>query len=168
MEYTLIRSGRKTLVAEIIRGGEVVVRAPYLMSQNRIEKFLAEHEKRILNAAERAKKSKPSYSSQDIEAVELRRKAEEIIPKKVEYYSEIMGVKPKSVRITSAQKRFGSCSSRNTLCFSFNLMQYPDEAVDYVVVHELAHLIHLNHSREFWNTVKKYMPNYEIVRNMLK
>ena len=168
MEYTLIRSGRKTLVAEIIRGGEVVVRAPYLMSQSKIEKFLAEHETRILNAVERAKNSKPSYSSRDAEALELRRKAEKIIPKKVEYYSAIMGVKPKSVRITSAQKRFGSCSSRNTLCFSLNLMQYPDEAVDYVVVHELAHLIHLNHSREFWNTVKKYMPNYEVGRNMLK
>ena len=90
------------------------------------------------------------------------------IPPKVEYFSKLMGVEPCSVRITGAQKRFGSCSSKGNICFSFNLMQYPEEAVDYVVVHELAHLIELNHSRKFWDIVEKYIPDYKVRRQMLK
>ena len=108
------------------------------------------------------------YSSNAPEAEALRKKAEEIIPQRVEHYAKIMGVEPKSVRITAAQKRFGSCSSRGTLCFSLNLMQYPSEAIDYVVVHELAHLIELNHSKKFWSVVEKYMPDYKKRRTMLK
>jgi len=168
LEYTLIRSGRKTLVAEIIRGGEVIVRAPYHLSEKQIETFISERESSILKAVERMKKRETSFSISAEKAKELRLKAKEIIPPKVEYYSKIMGVNPKSVRITSAQKRFGSCSSRNTLCFSFLLMQYPDEAVDYVVVHELAHLVHMNHSKEFWSVVEKYMPDYKERRKMLR
>ena len=168
MNYTLIRSARRTLAAEVKRGGEIVVRAPYKMSVERIEKFLTDNENRILKAVEAAKKATPSFASTDAEAKELREKATEIIPPKVEYYSSLMGLEPKSVRITSAQKRFGSCSSRGTLCFSFNLMQYPEEAVDYVVVHELAHLVELNHSKKFWNIVEKYMPDYKKRRAMLK
>ena len=79
-----------------------------------------------------------------------------------------MEVEPKGVSITSAQKRFGSCSNKGRLCFSFNLMQYPDEAVDYVVVHELAHLKELNHSKKFWAIVECYMPDYKSRRAMLR
>lgn len=168
MEYKLIRSGRKTLAAEISREGEVIVRAPYKMSIQYIEKFLENNRQRIENAIQRAKKRKPSYSSDAPEADFLRKKAEEIIPPKVEHYAKLMNLEPKSIRITAAQKRFGSCSSRGSLCFSFNLMQYPDEAIDYVVVHELAHLKELNHSKKFWAIVEKYMPDYKKRRAMLK
>lgn len=168
MKYTLIRSGRKTLAAEIVRGGEIIVRAPYKMSIVHIERFLAENEKRILKASENAKNATPSYSVDDIESDELIRKANEYIPLKVKYFAKIMDVNPKSIRITAAQKRFGSCSSQGRICFSFNLMQYPEDAIDYVIVHELAHLIELNHSKNFWNIVEKYLPDYKKRRAMLK
>ena len=168
MEYTLIRSGRKTLAAEITRGGEIIVRAPYKMSLGYIEKFLAKNETRILKASESAKNATPSYSCNDAQASELIKKANEIIPQKVEYYADIMNVEPKGVRITSAQKRFGSCSNQGRLCFSFNLMQYPEEAIDYVVVHELAHLIELNHGKKFWDLVARYMPDYKRRKALLK
>ena len=168
MEYKLIRSGRKTLAAEISRDGEVVVRAPYRMSVQYIEKFLDNNRQSIEKAVERAKLRKPAYSSKAPEAEILLKKAKEIIPPKVEYYAKLMNLEPTKVSITSAQKRFGSCSSRGTLCFSFNLMQYPDEVIDYVVVHELAHLKELNHSKNFWSIVEKYMPDYKKRRAMLK
>lgn len=168
MDYILKRSGRRTLVAEISRGGDIIVRAPYKMPISYIEKFLADNEAKIMKAVERSQNATPSYSSDDFEAVSLRRKAHDIIPDKVKFYAQIMNVDPKGVKITSAQKRFGSCSSRGTLCFSFNLMQYPDEAIDYVVVHELAHLVELNHSKKFWSIVEKYMPDYKERRAMLK
>ena len=168
VEYKLIRSGRKTLAAEITREGDIIVRAPYRISKQHIEKFLEDNKERIERAVKRAKAHKPSYSSDAPEADELRRKAEAIIPEKVAYYAKIMNLEPKSVRITAAKKRFGSCSSRGTLCFSFNLMQYPEEAIDYVVVHELAHLVELNHSKKFWSVVEKYMPDYKKRRAILK
>ena len=168
MEYKLIRSGRRTLAAEITRSGEVIVRAPYHMSAQFIEKFILDNEARILKAIEQAKNATPSYSYDDKESEALLKKAQEVIPEKVKYYSKIMGVEPQRVRITAAQKRFGSCSNKGNLCFSFNLMQYPDEAINYVVVHELAHLIELNHSQKFWAIVEKYMPVYKKRRALLR
>ena len=74
----------------------------------------------------------------------------------------------KTVTITGAEKRFGSCSARNSICFSWRLMQYPDEAVDYVVVHELAHIQEKNHGRAFYALVGRYMPDWRERRALLK
>ena len=60
------------------------------------------------------------------------------LPPKIEHYAALMGVHPTRVTITGARTRFGSCSGRNAISFSWRLMQYPEEAIDYVVVHELA------------------------------
>ena len=74
------------------------------------------------------------------------------------YYSEWMGLYPTQVRITGARTRFGSCSSQGHICFSWRLMQYPPEAIDYVVVHELAHLRYMNHGAEFYALIARYLP----------
>ncbi|MEG1614194.1 MAG: M48 family metallopeptidase, partial [Oscillospiraceae bacterium] len=77
---------------------------------------------------------------------------------------------PTAVKITSAEKRFGSCSGKNSLCFSYRLMQYPQDAIDYVIVHELAHIKHKNHSKNFYELIEQYMPDYKernaILKNM--
>ena len=72
----------------------------------------------------------------------------------------MMGVTPAGVKITSARTRFGSCSGKNSLCFSWRLMLYPPQAIDYVVVHEMAHIRHHNHSKDFWAFVASVMPDY--------
>ena len=90
------------------------------------------------------------------------------MPKRVEYYSVLMNVKPTGIKITSAKKRFGSCSGKNSICFSYYLMLYPKEAVDYVVVHELAHIRHHNHSKDFYNFVSEFMPDYKEREKLLK
>ena len=79
-----------------------------------------------------------------------------------------MGLTPTSVKITSAKTRFGSCSSKNALCFSLYLCLYPSEAIDYVVVHELAHIKHKNHSREFYDFVASVMPDYKEREKIVK
>ena len=79
-----------------------------------------------------------------------------------------MGVTPANVKINAAQKRFGSCSSKGNLNFSCRLMAYPPEAIDYVVVHELAHLIHMNHSNAFYAVVAAVLPDYKVRAAMLK
>lgn len=90
------------------------------------------------------------------------------MPERVDYYSRLMNVKPTGIKITSAKKRFGSCSGKNSICFLYYLMLYPKEAVDYVVVHELAHVRHHNHSKDFYNFVSEFMPDYKEREKLLK
>lgn len=89
-----------------------------------------------------------------------RKAAAEYLPKRVGYFAEIMGVSPSAVKISGAEKRWGSCSGRGTINLSWRLMAAAPELIDYVIVHELAHLTELNHSPRFWKIVENTMPDY--------
>ena len=84
------------------------------------------------------------------------------------FVAAIMGVTPASVKITSARTRFGSCSGKNGICFSLYLMQYPEAAIDYVVVHELAHIRRHDHSPAFYAEVARVLPDYKERMKLLK
>ena len=79
----------------------------------------------------------------------------------VHQYAHIMGVEPKSVKITVAEKRWGSCSGRDTICFSYRCDFLSQRCKEYIVIHELSHLKEFNHSKEFYKIVKTYMPDYK-------
>ncbi len=87
---------------------------------------------------------------------------------KIPQYTAALGVAPKSVSIKEYKSRWGSCNSRGELQFNWLLMQAPESAVDYVIVHELCHLIHLNHSPQFWSLVKQFAPDYPQWRRWFK
>lgn len=168
-EYTLVRSARKTLAIEITRTGEVVVRAPRRAAKARIEAFVAQHAGWI--AAHQAKQlerlaAHPEPDEAERAALIARAKAE--LPGKVAHYAAVMGLYPTGITITSARTRFGSCSGKNRLSFSWRLMQYPDEAVDYVVVHELAHIAHKNHGPDFHACVAAVLPDHKERRALLR
>ena len=76
-------------------------------------------------------------------------------------YAKIMGLKYSRITITGAKTRFGSCSSKGNISYSYRLMFYPESAIDYVVVHELAHLIEMNHSQRFYAVIEKVLPDYK-------
>ena len=84
------------------------------------------------------------------------------------YYSDKMGLYPTWVKITCAGTRSGSCSAKNGICYSWRLMQYPPEAVDYVVVHELAHIAHKNHGPAFYACIARILPDYQTRRALLR
>jgi predicted metal-dependent hydrolase len=94
--------------------------------------------------------------------------AYEEISRRVEHYTKIMGVSYSKVKISSARKRFGSCSAKGNLNFSWMIVMAPLEVIDYVVVHELVHLTVKNHSGKFWNRVKAVCPDYKQRRKWLK
>jgi predicted metal-dependent hydrolase len=94
--------------------------------------------------------------------------ARKYIPDRVAHFVTIMGVSPISVRITSARTRWGSCSSKRRINFSWRLMLAEEDTIDYVIIHELAHLIQLNHSKAFWTIVEKYAPDYKVQRKKLR
>lgn len=86
--------------------------------------------------------------------------AREYLTSLVNTHAEIMGVQPTGIRITSAHTRWGSCSARNSLNFSYKLMMAEPECIRYVVIHELAHIRHHDHSARFWSLVATHAPDH--------
>ena len=168
MEYTVLYSTRKTISISV-RGGVLVVKAPIGIDKNRIEKLLKEHSDWIESHLEKEIELDKIYSSLDDKKInELRSSARAYFTEKTRYFAEIMGLEYKKIRISSAISRFASCSSRGNISYSYRLMLYPEDCREYVVVHELAHLIEMNHSRRFWSIVERYIPNYKKSREELK
>jgi hypothetical protein len=83
-------------------------------------------------------------------------------------YAAKMGVTPTAVKVNNATSRWGSCSAKKSLNFSWRLIMADDEVIDYVVVHELAHLIEMNHSPRFWAVVERILPDYRERKTKLK
>jgi predicted metal-dependent hydrolase len=86
----------------------------------------------------------------------------------VAHFAGLHGFEPGKLRISSARTRWGSCSRQGTLSFTWRLVMAPEEVIDYVVVHELCHLRHLNHSKAFWGLVEGILPDYKVRRAWLK
>ena len=169
MEYELIKSRkRRTIEMSINDEGKLVVRAPQNMAKSEIDAFVEKHrlwaEKHMKLKKERIKK----YSVSPEEEENIKKNALPYLKERTEYFSAIMGLEPTGVKITSAKKRFGSCSAKNSICYSWRLMLYPKEAIDYVVVHELAHIAHKNHGPQFYALIEKYLPDYKEREKLLR
>ena len=168
MDYTIKYSNRRT-VSLMIKDGALIVKAPYGVSRRYLDKVVSDHALWVERSIERQKKKEAKFNYlTDEDVIRLREKAKIIIRDRVEYYSKIMGLNYGRITITSAKTRFGSCSSKGNLSFSYRLMLYPDEAVDYVVVHELAHLREMNHSKNFYKIIEQVLPDYKERRKLLK
>ncbi len=168
MEFKLIRSKRKTIELSIDKDFSPLVKAPLKMSIADIEKFVAKHEKWIEKQITRKREHAEKFCLSENEISVLKEKVLPYLTERTEYFANIMGVKPTGIKITSAEKRFGSCSGKNSICYSWRLMQYPSEAIDYVVVHELAHIVHKNHGKEFYSLIEKILPDYKKREKILK
>jgi predicted metal-dependent hydrolase len=97
-----------------------------------------------------------------------RNTAKAYIAERVDFFARQMGVKPSAVKINSARTRWGSCSAKASLNFSWKLMLADKKIVDYVVVHELCHIKEMNHSPQFWSEVEKILPDYQERKAALK
>lgn len=172
MEYTLIRSKRKSLAIEIKADGTLLVRAPLFLSERRINKFLLEKEEWIEGKREEQKKRNrdalPIKKLTDKEIADLREKARILVTKEVEEYSRIIGVTYRRIFVRTQKTRWGSCSREGNLNFNCLLALCPKPVMRYVVIHELCHRKYMNHSKLFWNEVSKYMPDYRIYKKWLR
>ncbi len=97
-----------------------------------------------------------------------RAQARPLIEERARAFAARYGFNYKQLKITSARTRWGSCSSRGTLSFTWRLVMAPPECLDYVVVHELAHLRVANHSWTFWEEVGAILPDYKARRKWLR
>ena len=94
--------------------------------------------------------------------------SEKRLNEKVVRFAQVVGVEPKTVKVKDYKSRWGSCSSLGDISFHWAIIMAPHYIVDYVVVHELCHMIHHNHSPAFWQQVEKVLPNYRECRDWLK
>ena len=168
-DYILRRSRRKTAALEVTETGDVIVRAPLRMPQSTIDAFVEGHRAWIASAQARqaARRQRWDAVTPEKEA-ELRRQAAQLLPQLVARYGAVMGLQPTAVKITAARTRFGSCSGKDSICFSWRLLCYPMAAVEYVVVHELAHITHKNHGPQFWALVAQVLPDYKQRQALLR
>ncbi|MGO1500564.1 MAG: M48 family metallopeptidase [Marinobacter sp.] len=97
-----------------------------------------------------------------------KRKAAQKLAEKVERFAPIVGVEPAGVGIRTFKSRWGSCTAKGKLEFNWQIMMAPNRMVDYVVIHELCHLIRHDHSPEFWREVARVMPEYQRCREWLR
>lgn len=171
-EIKLIRSRRKTISIEVTTDAQVIVRAPNRAPLSDINRFIGEKADWIdksLNKMRQRKEEqsqKKELSPQEIKFLVTR--AKRIIPQRVRYYADILGVTYGRITIRMQKSRWGSCSGKGNLNFNCLLMRTPEAIIDYVVVHELCHLKEMNHSPRFWAEVEKILPDYKERRKWLK
>ena len=166
IHYELIRSRRKTLSLEITKDRRVLVRSPMRLSKEKIDQFVAGHEAWVQKHLAAMPSPPPEPTAEEIAA--LKEKARAVLPGTVEYWSSLTGLMPTGLKITTARKRYGSCSGKNSLCFSCFLMRYPEEAIDLVVVHELCHIREKNHGPRFYALLSHYLPDHAERKKLLK
>ncbi len=113
-------------------------------------------------------KDPASQRARDAKKKLLAKKAKAYLPYRLDYYAKLYGYTYDKIRLSHAGTRWGSCSSNRTISLNIGLMQVPEPLRDYVILHELAHLNHMDHSRDFWAEVGSHDPHYKSHREKLK
>ena len=165
----VVRSSRKTLALQITPDGRLILRLPYRTPIRAAMEFVSEHEdwvgKNYRKTVEQ-QKEKLVYSAEEIRA--YMEKLRPVLSHRAAYFAELLGVNYGRITIRDQKTRWGSCSARGNLNFNWRLALLPDELLDYVVVHELAHRLEMNHSERFWAQVGRVLPDYKERRKRLK
>ena len=171
MEYTIIRTRRKTIAAEI-RNGSLLIRAPLRTPDKDILAFVQKHQAWIekhLKKARVQQKELGAYQKLTMEDIrKLADQALQVIPERVAYYAPLVGVTYGRITIRNQKTKWGSCSSKGNLNFNCLLMLTPPEVIDSIVVHELCHRKEMNHSKKFYEEVLRVFPDYRKWEKWLK
>jgi len=222
IEYTLIKSKRKTVGIKITDRGEVVVSAPLRASEKVIEEIVLKKARWIVEKLKLVNEKRKNVERREfidgatipllgdeypliveealikgsslkfdgkvfnvrvnkaltneerqqfikeVLIIWMRKKAKEIFEERTRYYANRLELNFNKITIKEQKTLWGSCSSKNNINFNWRLVLAPIEVLDYVVVHELCHLKHRNHSKEYWGFVKEAMADYEEKRQWLK
>ena len=170
-KISIIRSSRKTLSIQL-KNGEIIARAPLRMKDKDIYSFIEskkswiEKNLAIIEEREKANSNAEAFTQEEIKA--LAEKAKIIISERVKYYAPMIGVTYNRITIRCQRTRWGSCSSKGNLNFNCLLALFPLEIIDSVVVHELCHRKHMNHSPQFYAEIEKVFPEYRRCNKWLK
>lgn len=164
-EYIIKKSRRTTISVQITPDQKLLVKAPAYTSIKEVEDFLREKRDWIIKQINRTKVTSQQAAQMGIlsdkDIRKLKRDAKKIIPERVEYYAKLSGITYNRIFIRLQKSRWGSCSIEGNLNFNALLALMPLEVLDSVVVHELCHRRHMDHSKAFYDEVLKIFPDYK-------
>lgn len=161
LEYETKYSKIKNIYIQI-KDGKVIVKAPRRVSKKEIEKILEQKSEWIQKAVEKETKKqekKPLYTKE---------KFKEIVEKNANELVKQTGLVPNKITIKKIKYAWGSCSNKKNITINLELIKYSEQAIRYVILHEFCHIKYMNHSKDFWNLVEKYMPDYKQVKKEFK
>ena len=161
IEYEIKYSKIKNIYIQI-KDGKVIVKAPRRVSKKEIEKILEQKSEWIQKAVEKETKKqekKPLYTKEEFKEI-VEKNANELIKQ--------TGLVPNKITIKKIKYAWGSCSNKKNITINLELIKYSEQAIRYVILHEFCHIKYMNHSKDFWNLVEKYMPDYKQVKKEFK
>lgn len=169
INYEIDRGKRKNVYI-CIKDGRVIVKGPKKMTDLQVEKVVREKEKWILKKLSDDKKSARTQKEEEYFSNEkyYYKEAEKKIDLAMDKMINLTDLKPEKYKLFNFKKAWGNCSSTKEIKINPKLVMYSDHAIEYVCLHELCHLKFMNHSKSFWNLVKKYMPDYKKAEIELK
>ena len=168
----ILRTRRRSLALHIQPDGRLVVRVPRFVGEAQVYRFVRQHgpwiektRSRILEKQKLAQEWRAQFPESD---TYYKTQALPLFIQRCEFYAAGMGVAYKRIGLSNAATRWGSCSPSGRLRLNWRLVLVPAEVLDYVVVHELAHLKELNHSKRFWALVKEAAPHFLEAKKWLR
>lgn len=172
MEYEIIYSKRKSIGLCVGKNGSITVRAPLGCPRSLTDSFVCQKrdwiEKQLEKAALVKAEAEAAGEISKEELLSLAKRLRSVLDEKLPYYASLIGVSFGRVTVRAQRFKWGSCSSKGNLSFNCLLMLAPEEVLDYVIVHELCHRKHMDHSKRFWALVKSVLPDHEKPRRWLK
>lgn len=173
MDYEIIYMKRKTVGLKV-ESGRLIVKAPTGLSKSEIDSIVERHRRWIFGAMEKdaLKRKNPKGSLADscenVDFVKLKKEALEYFSQKLPYYAGLMNLKYGSLTVTQNKNRFGSCDRAGNIRLSSRLMLFPEAVREYVIVHELAHIVVFNHSPKFYAVIARFLPDYKARIKLMK
>lgn len=153
-KYEIIYSKIKNVYIQI-KDGKVIIRAPKRMSEKELEKMIEKKSEWIERNLEK------SRQKQEKEELYTKEQFKKIVETNANELINITGLIPNKIRIRDIKYAWGSCSNNKNITINKNLISYSELVIRYVILHELCHLKYMNHTKEFWSLVQKYMPEYK-------
>ena len=166
MDYTVIRSRRKTVAIQITSDGKVQVRCPLRTKDADIQRLVDSKAPWIARHLAALPAPEAPFSQEEL--ADLTGRAKDFFPQRAAYWAQRMGLQYGRITIRHQRSCWGSCSGKGNLNFNCLLMLAPENVADYVIVHELCHLVQHNHSKAFWDLVAQTIPDYAARRQWLK
>ena len=157
IKYKIVRKPIKHLYMEV-KEGYVEIRCNRFVSRKFIEGFILKHKETVLK---KLNKNHYFLGKKVEKEIDFKKITPKIVLPIVERYSKKMNLFPSKISFRFNKTRWGSCSYKNSIVFNYYLAKLPIEIIEYIVVHELSHIKHKNHQKEFWKLVEKYMPDYK-------
>lgn len=162
--YELVKSKIKNMYI-YIKNGKVTVKVPTRIKDKYIQDFVSKKSRWIYEKVKQDKEKtevEEKLEQKDIENLEI------VVKNSVERYTELLKKRPNKVRIKDMKYAWGSCSSNKNISINRKLAKKDEKVIEYVVLHEMCHLKYMNHSKDFWNLVETYMPEYKDYKKILK